>query len=126
MSKRARLLDRIGARAWGQAQVFFRPIRRQWWVDPLIVLAGAGLLYGLLDVAREWTGVHRPALEIDLSPWALPGYTFLSLMRGLAAYALSLAFTLVYAFWAAKDPRAETLLIPLLDILQSIPVLGFM
>ena len=48
------------------------------------------------------------------------------MMRGLRAYLLSLAFTLVYAFWAAKDERAEKLLIPLLDILQSIPVLGFM
>ena len=47
-------------------------------------------------------------------------------MRGLIAYVLSLAFTLVYGYWAAKDPRAERLLVPLLDILQSIPVLGFM
>jgi NitT/TauT family transport system permease protein len=123
---RTRLLDRIGIRTWGQAEVFFRPIRRQWWVDPLIVLGGLGLLYALVAVAREWTGTHRPTLVIDLSPWALPRYTLLSLMRGLIAYVLSLGFTLVYAFWAAKDPRAEKLLIPLLDILQSIPVLGFM
>jgi NitT/TauT family transport system permease protein len=48
------------------------------------------------------------------------------MMRGLAAYVISLLFTLVYAYWAAKDERAERLLIPILDILQSIPVLGFM
>jgi NitT/TauT family transport system permease protein len=123
---RQRLLDRIGLRAWGPFQVLLRATRRQWWVDPVIVLAGLGLLYGLVGVGREWTGIHRPALALDLSPWALPRYTFFSLVRGLTAYLLSLAFTLVYAFWAAKDPRAERILVPLLDILQSIPVLGFM
>ena len=48
------------------------------------------------------------------------------MVRGLVAYVLSLGFTLVYAYWAAHDRRAERLLVPLLDILQSIPVLGFM
>src|SRR5262249_22045773 len=45
---------------------------------------------------------------------------------GLAAFMLSLAFTLVVGYWAAKSPKAERFLIPLLDILQSIPVLGFL
>ena len=79
-----------------------------------------------MQLGHQWTGVKRPVVEIDLSPWALPRYTFFSMMRGLVAYVISMAFTLVYAFWAAKDSRAEKLLIPLLDILQSIPVLGFM
>ena len=56
----------------------------------------------------------------------LPRYTFFSLARGLIAYVLSLAFTLTYGYWAAKDPVARRVLIPLLDVLQSIPVLGFM
>ena len=63
--------------------------------------------------------------KIDLSPWVLPIYTFYSLMRGLIAYVLSLLFTLVYGYWAAKDRVAQRVLIPVLDILQSIPVLGF-
>src|SRR5205823_5023100 len=46
--------------------------------------------------------------------------------RGLLAYVLSLGFTLVYGYWAAKDPVAERILVPLLDILQSIPVLSFL
>src|SRR5262249_4053085 len=46
--------------------------------------------------------------------------------RGLIAYVISLLFTLVYGYWAAKDRAAERVLIPFLDILQSIPVLGFM
>src|SRR5262249_7367639 len=64
--------------------------------------------------------------DIDLSLSALPTYTFFSLSRGLIAYLLSLTFTIVYAYWAAKDPAAEHILIPLLDVLQSIPVLSFM
>ncbi|HEV2670386.1 MAG TPA: ABC transporter permease subunit, partial [Gemmatimonadales bacterium] len=78
------------------------------------------------DVGREWSGVHRPAITIDLSASALPRYTMFSLSRGVLAYIISLAFTLVYGYWAAKDRVARRVLLPLLDILQSIPVLGFM
>ena len=122
----ARLVDRLIGRAWVQASTLVRPFRRGLWIDGLIILGLAAALFGLLEVAREWAGIQRPAVEIDLSPWALPGYTFYSLVRGLAAYVLSLGFTLVYAYWAAHDARAERILVPLLDILQSIPVLGFM
>ncbi|HEY3131920.1 MAG TPA: ABC transporter permease subunit [Acidobacteriota bacterium] len=100
--------------------------RRFGWVDLLVIVGLAGLLFGVIDLAHEWRGAIRPAVEVDLSPGALPKYTFFSLSRGLLAYALSLGFTLVYGYWAAKDQIAEKVLIPLLDILQSIPVLGFM
>jgi NitT/TauT family transport system permease protein len=96
------------------------------WTDLLVVAGLAGLLYGLLDFGSGWTVEHRPEVEIDLSPLALPRYTFLSLSRGLCAFVLSLGFTLLYGYWAAKDLRARRVLLPLLDILQSIPVLGFM
>jgi NitT/TauT family transport system permease protein len=56
----------------------------------------------------------------------LPVYAAYSLLRILVAYALSLAFTLVYGYIAAYNTRAERLMIPLLDILQSIPVLSFL
>ncbi len=95
-------------------------------MDLAIVVALGGLLFGVLQLGREWSGASRPAIVIDLSPWALPRYTFYSLSRGLLAYVLSLAFTLIYGYWAAKDRLAERVLVPLLDILQSIPVLGFM
>jgi NitT/TauT family transport system permease protein len=112
---------------WGQANALFAaPFRRRRWVDLLLVAAAFGLIYGLILLGKEWTEIQRPELIIDLSPWALPKYTFFSMMRGLAAYVLSVLFTLVYAFWAAKDPRAEKVLLPLLDILQSIPVLTFL
>ena len=48
------------------------------------------------------------------------------MVRGIIAYGLSLTVTLVYGYWAAKDKIAEKVVVPLLDILQSIPVLGFM
>ncbi len=113
-------------RVWGADRA--RPVLsfRVGWVDLLVIAGLAGLLYGMLEFGRAWTVEHRPQVEIDLSPRALPYYTFLSLSRGLCAYALSLGFTLVYGYWAAKDPRARRVLLPLLDILQSIPVLGFM
>ena len=63
---------------------------------------------------------------IDLSIWALPKYTILTLGRGILAYILSLAFTLIYGTIAAHNARAEKLMLPALDVLQSIPVLGFM
>jgi NitT/TauT family transport system permease protein len=63
---------------------------------------------------------------IDLSLSSLPLYTFFSLCRGLVAFALSFGFTLVYGYVAARVRHADKVMLPMLDILQSIPVLGFM
>jgi NitT/TauT family transport system permease protein len=101
-------------------------VRRLPWIDLLVVAGLVGLLFALIDLGREWTGVARASIAIDLSPRALPRYAMFSLSRGLLAYVISLAFTLTYGYWAAKDRVAGRLLLPLLDILQSIPVLGFM
>jgi len=91
----------------------------------LLVLLGA-LVAGVVGLAQRWQAPIRPTVEIDLSPSALPLYTLLSLSRGFAAYLLSLAFTLVYGTIAAHDRRAERVMLPLLDIGQGIPVLGFL
>jgi NitT/TauT family transport system permease protein len=96
------------------------------WADILLLIGIAGILFGILSFAHEATSSYRAGIKIDLSLLALPRYAFFSLCRGIAAFALSVAFTLVYGYWAAKDRAAEGVLIPLLDILQSIPVLGFM
>src|SRR5437870_10241376 len=113
-------------RLLGEAFAQLGRARRIPWVDLLLVVGLAGLLFTFIDIGREWTGVHRPSVAIDLSPAALPRYTLFSLFRGLFACVLSVGFTIVYGYWAAKDRVAGRLLIPLLDILQSIPVLGFM
>lgn len=111
---------------FGAAVAFLERSRRVRVIDVVLLVAIVATGFGVLRLAQEWTGVYRPAVEIDLSFRALPRYALLSLSRGLAAYALSLGFTLAYGYWAAKDRTAERILIPLLDILQSIPVLGFM
>jgi NitT/TauT family transport system permease protein len=103
-----------------------RTTRRLASVDVLLAIAVVALVFGVLRLDQEWTAPARATVEIDLSPWSLPKYTLLSLSRGLIAYVISLGFTLVYGFWAAKSAVAERVLIPLLDVLQSIPVLGFM
>src|SRR6185369_11055466 len=96
------------------------------WIDLAVLAAVGALAYGLVGVGHEWRGALRPTVYIDLSPWSLPRYTFFSLVRGFAAYAISLVFTLVYGYIAAYNKRAEKVMVPLLDILQSIPVLGFL
>jgi len=95
-------------------------------VDLLVLAALGAAVYGLIAVGTEFSGVLRPVVAIDLSPWALPRYTLLSLFRGFAAYFISLMFTLIYGYVAAYNRRAEKIMVPLLDILQSIPVLGFL
>ncbi len=111
---------------WGEATAFLNRFRRTGWIDLLILAGVGGAFLGIVSLASDWTGPSRPAVDIDLSLSALPLYTFYSLCRGLLAYVLSLTFTIVYGYWAAKDQVAEKVLVPLLDILQSIPVLGFM
>ena len=109
---------------WGEATAFLERVGARW-LDFVLLLGLIGVIVGMVSLAGEWRTL-RPQVQIDLSPTALPLYAFYSLSRGLLAYALSLLFTLTYGYWAAKDPLAERVLVPLLDILQSIPVLGFM
>lgn len=120
------MIDVLFRRAWGEANAFLHRSRQLRWVDLLVLGGLVGAALGIHNVASEWVAPQRTEIVIDLSPWALPRYALFSLSRGLFAYALSLAFTLVYGYWAAKDRIAERVLIPLLDILQSIPILGFM
>jgi NitT/TauT family transport system permease protein len=94
--------------------------------DLLMFSAGIALFYGVALAAHSWLGPFTPKVEISRSLWALPVYAGLSLLRIGVAYFLSLAFTLVYGYVAAYNPRAERFMIPLLDVLQSIPVLSFL
>jgi NitT/TauT family transport system permease protein len=65
-------------------------------------------------------------LPIDLDPVNLPYYALRTVLRMFAALGVALAFSLAYAALAAKSRQAEKLLIPVLDILQSVPILGFL
>jgi NitT/TauT family transport system permease protein len=66
------------------------------------------------------------AVTIQLAPGYLPGYALRTTLRMFAALALSLLFTFTYASWAAKSRRARMVLVPILDILQSLPIFGFL
>jgi NitT/TauT family transport system permease protein len=94
--------------------------------DLIMFAAGLALFYGVVSVGRTWFGPFTPEVAISRSPLALPAYAGYSLLRITIAYVLSLAFTLVYGYIAAYNPRAERFMIPLLDVLQSIPVLSFL
>jgi NitT/TauT family transport system permease protein len=102
------------------------PPRRSFGADLFVLAAIIAGLCSLIAMGREWHQPFQSKVEVDLSPWMLPYYTMLSFLRGAVAYILSFLFTLFYARWAAYDRRAERFLIPLLDILQSIPLAAFL
>ena len=106
----------------------FFPARRveSWLVDAVVFSALALLIYGLWRTGHAWTQPAIPEARISMSPWALPGYAFDSLLRIASAYVLSLTFAIAYGYAAASSAAAERILIPLLDVLQSIPVLSFL
>jgi NitT/TauT family transport system permease protein len=94
--------------------------------DVMMFSAALALLYLVAVAARSWLGPFTPSVEISRDPWTLPLYAGYSLLRITIAYVLSLAFTLVYGYIAAYNPKAERFMVPLLDVLQSIPVLSFL
>ncbi len=102
------------------------PPRRSFGADLFVLAAIVAGLFSLIAMGREWHHPFQSKVDINLSPWYLPYYTMLSFLRGAVAYILSFLFTLFYARWAAYDRQAERFLIPLLDILQSIPLSAFL
>jgi NitT/TauT family transport system permease protein len=83
----------------------------------------------LIVYGGEQTTAPLSSLEIapvSLDPTNLPVYALRTTMRMLLAFVCSIIFTFIYATLAAKSRRAEMVLIPLLDILQSVPILGFL
>ncbi len=94
--------------------------------DVMMFGGGIALFYGIVMVGKSWLGPITPEVPISRSLWALPAYAGFSLLRIGVAYFVSLAFTLVYGYIAAYNPRAERFMIPLLNVLQSIPVLSFL
>ncbi len=104
--------------------VKFRP---EWDLrDVVILLALIVLILGIVRTASQFSGVYSPEVEIATTIYVLPFYTAQTLLRMALAYLLSLVFTLVYAYSAYRSKMAALILLPLLDILQSIPVLSFL
>jgi NitT/TauT family transport system permease protein len=105
--------------------VFLSEFISRW--DVLAFIVVIGLIAFLGEAAR---GLFEPLTQLEVSPLSLdpvhlPEYAARTTLRMLAALFLSLVFTLTYATWAAKSERAGKLLVPILDILQSVPILGF-
>ena len=94
--------------------------------DLPVILAGLALFYAVLSLTHYWLTPFRGSTEISLEPSALPKYAMFSVLRIAIAYGFSLAFSVVYGYVAAYNPKAERIMIPLLDTLQSIPVLSFL
>jgi NitT/TauT family transport system permease protein len=94
--------------------------------DLPIIFAGFALFYALLSMTHYWLAPANAGTAIQLRVGALPKYAMFSVLRIAIAYLFSLAFTLVYGYIAAYNARAEKFMIPLLDTLQSIPVLSFL
>jgi NitT/TauT family transport system permease protein len=95
-------------------------------------LVALPLVLGLVALVA-WGGMAMSAryevgeaLPISLDPWRLPEYALRTVLRMGAALVASLVFSLAYAALAAKSRQAEKILIPVLDILQSVPILGFL
>jgi NitT/TauT family transport system permease protein len=112
-------LDPLGLRPRGLVPNFY---------DIVVFFMIAGAFVALAHGAREMQG---PLANLDLTPVTLdpknlPGYALLTTMRMFAAISASLLFTFVVATLAAKSRKAELVIIPALDILQSVPVLGFL
>ena len=106
--------------------VAVRLVPNVWDVAAFVLVVGAMVL--VVHGARETT-VPLAALDtkpLSLDPANLPEYALRTTLRMLAAIVCSLIFTFVYASLAAKSRRAEIVLIPILDILQSVPILGFL
>ena len=91
-----------------------------------IFLTGLAIFYAVVSFSRYGVGPVNTQAEVQLHPGALPKYAMFSLIRIAIAYVLSLLFTFVYGYIAAYNSKAERFMVPLLDILQSIPVLSFL
>ena len=103
-----------------------RRLPNLWDVAAMICVFGA-----LIAVAHVARGTMIPidapgATEVSLDPWRLPEYAVRTTLRMFAALVASLLFTFTYGTAAAKSRRAGLVLVPILDILQSVPILGFL
>ncbi|WP_291492770.1 ABC transporter permease subunit [Desulfurella sp.] len=94
--------------------------------DFIFILLLLSFLYIILHYAQQATSNINYEANINLSIGSLIKYSLFSLSRALIAFGFSFVFTIVYGYFMYKNKTAEKLLLPILDILQSIPVLGFL
>ena len=106
-------------------------LERGWrfgWIDAIVILTTFVLLWLVVtlsgDMRVRFDELHPPPLSLDVA--LIPYYTARTVLRMFIAFAAALLFTFAYGYIAAKSVRARKVMLPLLDILQSVPVLGFL
>ncbi|MBC3880505.1 ABC transporter permease subunit [Undibacterium sp. LX40W] len=99
------------------------PNRWDWALLPIVLAMLAAFAFAAMQMSRPF--VVGEILDISLDPSYLPYYLLRTILRMFTALAFSLLFSLVFAAVAVKYAAAEKLMIPMLDILQSVPILGF-
>lgn len=95
-------------------------------IDIAIFLFITGILSLIVYITSQWGGTYDRTLEINLDPSKIPEYSAQSLVRLFLAYLLSFTFSIWYGYTASRSKMHEKIMIPILDILQSIPVLSFL
>jgi len=117
------MLELFPPRRAERATSLSAPNRWDWILLPLVLGVLAAAAFGAMQMARPFT-VGQPT-PISLDPLYLPYYLLRTILRMFTALACSLLFSFVFAAIASKYRAAEKVMIPLLDILQSVPILGF-
>jgi NitT/TauT family transport system permease protein len=102
--------------------------RRLSWVDGLVLLLLFSLLWSVLHFGRGMFVSFDPAsmAQLDSSPRQIPYYAGRTLLRMWVAFCFSLLFAVGTGYLAAKNAKARAFILPTLDVLQSVPVLGFL
>lgn len=98
------------------------------WIDGVVILSILVLLWLIVslggDMHVHFDELHAPPLSLDIK--YIPYYTARTVLRMFIAFAASLLFTFIWGYVAAKSRRARKVMLPIIDILQSVPVLGFL
>jgi len=107
------------------AFAFVRQHTTRWDLIALVIAIGAIAFLGEASRGLLAPLARLEGAPLSLDPSNLPFYAARTTLRMFVALGFSLLFTFTYATWAARSARAGKLLVPLLDILQSVPILGF-
>jgi len=94
--------------------------------DAPIMIGVLAIFYAFFSLTHYWLAPVNARTEISLAPSVLPQYAMYSVLRIAISYAISLFVAILAGYAAAYNPRVERFLIPILDTLQSIPVLSFL
>lgn len=117
------MFDLFTSRRTGGSSLAVSLNRWDWALLPLVLAVLAALAFGAMQMSRPF--VVGQVTPISLDPTYLPYYLLRTILRMFAALACALVFSFVFAAIAVKYRAAEKVMIPLLDVLQSVPILGF-